>query len=123
MRFCSWLLTGWCAIALAAAFQSSSGLQVAGLPKPADLLVQQALPDPLVMLDGRKIITREMWMSERRTELIHLFQHWFNARFKEFNSQPERLPFDQHCLVALCAPRPVLFTNGWAGTWTNLIAR
>ncbi len=47
------------------------------------------------------------------------FPHWFNARFKEFNHQPERLPFDQNCLVALCAPRPVLFTNGRADTWIN----
>ena len=47
------------------------------------------------------------------------FPHWFNARFKEFNDRPERLPFDQHCLVALCAPRPVLFTNGREDTWIN----
>ncbi len=47
------------------------------------------------------------------------FSHWFNPRFKEFNTQPERLPFDQNCLVALCAPRPVLFTNGRTDTWIN----
>jgi len=47
------------------------------------------------------------------------FPHWFNLRFKEFNSTPERLPFDQNCLVALCAPRPVLFTNGQLDTWIN----
>lgn len=47
------------------------------------------------------------------------FPHWFKARFKEFNSAPERLPFDQNCLVALCAPRPVLFTNGRADLWIN----
>lgn len=47
------------------------------------------------------------------------FPHWFNARFKEFNDSPERLPFDQHCLVALCAPRPVLFSNAEGDAWSN----
>ena len=47
------------------------------------------------------------------------FPHWFNARFKEFNEAPERLPFDQNCLVALCAPRPVLFTAAASDTWSN----
>ena len=47
------------------------------------------------------------------------FPHWFNANFKEFNTQPARIPFDQNCLVALCAPRPVLFTNAVEDTWAN----
>jgi hypothetical protein len=47
------------------------------------------------------------------------FPHWFDATFKEFNDRPERLPFDQHCLVALAAPRPVLFTNATEDTWAN----
>lgn len=51
--------------------------------------------------------------------LNEAFPFWFNATYREFNAQPERLPFDQHCLVALCAPRPVLFTNGRADTWIN----
>jgi len=37
--------------------------------------------------------------------------HWFADAFKQFNEQPERLPFDQNCLVALVAPRPVLLTQ------------
>jgi hypothetical protein len=36
------------------------------------------------------------------------FPNWFCGVFKEFNDQPQRLPFDQNCLIALCAPRPVL---------------
>ena len=47
------------------------------------------------------------------------FPHWFNAEFKKFNDQPERLPFDQHCLIALCAPRPVLLPNATEDTWAN----
>lgn len=47
------------------------------------------------------------------------FPHWFSGRFKEFNDDPGRLPFDQHCLVALCAPRPVLFPNAQEDLWAN----
>ncbi|HXJ72173.1 MAG TPA: acetylxylan esterase, partial [Candidatus Dormibacteraeota bacterium] len=47
------------------------------------------------------------------------FPHWFNGVFKKFNDQPERLPFDQNALVALCAPRPVLFSNAVEDQWAN----
>lgn len=47
------------------------------------------------------------------------FPHWFNDTFPLFNKQVERLPFDQHCLVALVAPRPVLYTNAVEDTWAN----
>ncbi len=47
------------------------------------------------------------------------FPYWYNSTFKEFNDQPDRLPFDQHCLVALCAPRPVLFSNAAQNIWIN----
>ena len=47
------------------------------------------------------------------------FPHWFNGQFKKFNEQPDRLPFDQHCLIALCAPRPVLLANALEDTWAN----
>jgi hypothetical protein len=47
------------------------------------------------------------------------FPHWFNAAFKQFNEAPQRLPFDQNCLVALVAPRPVLFPNAEEDTWAN----
>jgi len=47
------------------------------------------------------------------------FPHWFNAEFKMFNDQPERLPFDQNCLIAMVAPRPVLIGCAVEDTWSN----
>jgi hypothetical protein len=47
------------------------------------------------------------------------FPHWFNAAFKQFNEEPELLPFDQNCLVALCAPRAVLFSAAEEDQWAN----
>ncbi len=47
------------------------------------------------------------------------FPHWFNAEFKQFNDAPDRLPFDQNGLVALCAPRAVLFSAAQGDQWAN----
>lgn len=47
------------------------------------------------------------------------FPHWFNDEFTKFNDEVERLPFDQHELIALVAPRPVLLTNAVEDTWAN----
>jgi hypothetical protein len=47
------------------------------------------------------------------------FPHWFCDNFTQFNDEPQRLPFDQNCLVAICAPRPVLFANAVEDTWAN----
>jgi hypothetical protein len=47
------------------------------------------------------------------------FPEWFCGVFKQFNDQPERLPFDQDCLIALCAPRPVLLGAAVEDTWGN----
>lgn len=47
------------------------------------------------------------------------FPHWFCGNFKAFNEATERLPFDQHALVALCAPRPVLISCATEDLWSN----
>ncbi len=47
------------------------------------------------------------------------FPHWFNDLFTAFNGHEQDLPVDQHLLVALVAPRPVLDTAGLQDTWAN----
>jgi cephalosporin-C deacetylase-like acetyl esterase len=47
------------------------------------------------------------------------FPHWFCDNFKKFNDDPSKLPFDQNCLAALVAPRPLLFSNAVEDQWAN----
>jgi len=58
-------------------------------------------------------------MGESVTQINTTFPHWFNDTFPEFNGKENRLPFDQNCLIALVAPRPVLFTNGVKDGWSD----
>lgn len=58
-------------------------------------------------------------IGESVKQINDRFPHWFNDTFPQFNECPERLPFDQNCLVALVAPRPVLFGNAVEDTWAN----
>ncbi len=61
--------------------------------------------------------------SDARAESVQRintsFPHWFCDNFIQFNEATDRLPFDQHCLAALCAPRPLLFTNAQEDVWAN----
>jgi hypothetical protein len=58
-------------------------------------------------------------VGESVKQINDRFPHWFCGEFKEFNEHPERLPFDQNCLAALVAPRPLLFSNAVKDTWAN----
>jgi hypothetical protein len=47
---------------------------------------------------------------------VNEFPYWFTPLFGQFGNQVTRLPFDQHALAALVAPRLLLATNGTDGT-------
>ncbi|ADB16635.1 putative acetyl xylan esterase [Pirellula staleyi DSM 6068] len=58
-------------------------------------------------------------VGEQVKQINKNFPHWFCDNFLLFNEHPDLLPFDQHALVAICAPRAVLFANAEEDTWAN----
>lgn len=57
--------------------------------------------------------------QETVSRINQSFPHWFNGRFPAFGGRPERLPVDQHLLIALAAPRPVIDLEGMRDHWAN----
>ena len=47
------------------------------------------------------------------------FGYWFHPRLRWFTDRRENLPFDQHFLKALVAPRALLCTEAKADLWAN----
>lgn len=57
--------------------------------------------------------------SEAIQNILGAFPYWFHPRFKQFIGRVERLPFDQHIVKALVAPRALLSTEALADLWAN----
>ncbi len=52
-------------------------------------------------------------------EIIDQNTFWFGPRFTEFYKQTYKLPFDQHWLLALAAPRPYIMVDGLDDQYCN----
>src|SRR5207302_831168 len=82
-------LQGFFVAGLATAFFAAA--LWADFPPVDKLPSHPELPDPLVMLDGTRITTKEEWVQKRRPELKQLFQHYM---YGYFPPRPEKIDFN-----------------------------
>ncbi len=57
--------------------------------------------------------------SEGIADITRKFGYWFEPHFTDFIGRVDRLPFDQHSVKALVAPRAMLSTEGLGDLWAN----
>lgn len=57
--------------------------------------------------------------AERLEDILRNFHYWFHPRLAGFVGRENRLPFDQHFLRALVAPRAVISTEALEDHWAN----
>jgi hypothetical protein len=57
--------------------------------------------------------------AETLADVVQAFPHWFCPRFAGYKGKESTLPFDQHFLKALIAPRALLTTEAADDLWAN----
>jgi hypothetical protein len=57
--------------------------------------------------------------SETLSDILRAIPYWFGPRLREFVGREDQLPFDQHSLKALVAPRALLTTEALGDLWGN----
>ena len=63
--------------------------------------------------------TTEPFANESIELLAGAQPHWFHPRLRYFSGREDKLPIDQHSLVALVAPRGVMMYSGYAESAGN----
>lgn len=56
-------------------------------------------------------------VGEPVAEIMRAFPHWFAPAYRAYGEKPADLDVDQHQLIALLAPRPVLIGTGRRDQW------
>lgn len=67
---------------------------------------------------GGATLTRS-YAGETVEQLTTSYPHWFSPAYAAYSGRERDMPVDQHQLIALAAPRPLLLGNGWKDVWSD----
>lgn len=57
--------------------------------------------------------------GEPLSEVVATYPHWFTPTYASYVGRESEIPVEQHQLIALIAPRPVLLGNAWRDVWSD----
>lgn len=60
---------------------------------------------------SRRMFGETVWAMNKS------FPYWTCDNFQQFNLREEYMPFDQHSVIAFCAPRPIYLATAEKDTW------
>ncbi|HPR12290.1 MAG TPA: acetylxylan esterase [Bacteroidales bacterium] len=86
-------VTAWCSALMSQEVPASVNRMVAGLPVnyEEDKVGNYTLPDPLTMLNGKKVKNEKQWYKKRRPEILELF---YEFQYGKVPGKPKDMSFN-----------------------------
>jgi hypothetical protein len=73
---------------------------------------------PIQAGKGGTTLTRS-YAGETVKQITKSYPHWFAPAYAAYSDRERDTPVDQHQLIAMVSPRPVLLGSGWKDVWSD----